>query len=905
MTAVRVKGRRSVPPLGWTLLLSCIRWWLVIGIVQLSSGTPDSSNATLKVFSLNGKWDIQNSDSSIKLQGDVPGCVHTALSAWGIIKDPYIRFNDVEYKWIAQDEWMYSKAFTLPSEIRLFQKVILVCEGIDTISTIVLNNIPLGETNNMFNRYTFDISKLIADENYIKIKFRSAVSWAKERSTNHSYAVPPECPPDVQKGECHVNFIRKAQCTFSWDWGPSFPTQGIWKDIRIEAYNLFHLDYVSYVPVFEKETSQWSVVIESIFDVIPIKPLQGRVITKIPALNVDQSHELTIGPRQKSLVVIVKISQNASILLWWPNGYGSQTGYELDIKYIFEEEYIVENTIKVYFRSVELVEEPIIGSSGLSFYFKINGVAIFLKGSNWIPADSFQDQITSEKLHILLQSVAEANMNSLRVWGGGVYESDEFYNMCDELGIMVWQDFMFACALYPTDDWFIDTVLAEVTHQMRRLKSHPSIIVWSGNNENEAAIASDWFSIPSKMRDVYVNDYLKLYIKTIRKAVLEMDNTRPFISSSPTNGKETIQEHWLAKDPYDNHYGDTHYYNYISDCWNWKFYPRTRFASEYGFQSWPSFSTVYNVSVPDDWSYKSSFASHRQHHISGNEEMISQACLHFNMPTSSDPLKAFRDTIYLTQVTQAHCVKLQTEFYHRSKAEIVDGLGHTMGALYWQLNDIWQAPSWSSIEYGGKWKMLHYYAKNFFAPVSTSAFEDGDVFYIYGVSDLLEDKNFNLVVKVYKWDSMLPVCERVTEEMAFNASCSRSIYKEAVPELLARCMNVTRQSSVVVFYLLHKGQLYGAQNWHFLSSLKDAQGLQKPNITVSIIQDNRTYVFILETSCIAPFVWLDVWDIPGRFNDNGFLLAEERRTVYFHPWSSTSVEELKRSLHVTTLRDIY
>lgn len=381
--------------------------------------------------------------------------------------------------------------------------------------------------------------------------------------------------------------------------------------------------------------------------------------------------------------------------------------------------------------------------------------------------------------------------------------------------------------------------------------------------------------------------------------------TRPFIASSPTNGKETAEENWLSKDPYDNHYGDVHYYNYMTDCWNWTSYPKPRLASEYGFQSWPSFSTIHKVSAPEDWSYSSNFSTHRQHHDSGNEQMMFQASLHYKMPVNTDPVKQFHDTLYLTQVMQAQCVKLQTEFYRRSQSEIVNGLGYTMGALYWQLNDIWQAPSWSSIEYEGKWKMLHYYAKDFFASVATSAFEDQDALNIYGVSDLLKDYSFKLAIKVYKWDSLVPVCETVTNEIVFNARSSKVIYKESVTELLSRCGNTTRQHSVVVFYLLRNGNIYGSKNWHFLSSLKEAQGLLKSNITVSISKDDKAYVFTLLSPCPAAFVWLDVWDIAGRFNENGFLLTEEKTVVYFYAWEPTTIKDLQKSLHITTIQDIY
>ncbi|XP_066430061.1 beta-mannosidase isoform X2 [Eleutherodactylus coqui] len=822
----------------------------------------------------------------------------------GVIQDPYIGFNDINYKWIVQDDWTYSRTFTLPPEMRHWQKVILVCEGIDTISTVVLNTIPIAKTQNMFIRYTVDVTKIIKEENYIEIRFQSAVHWAKEKRGQHAYTVPPDCPPKVQKGDCHVNFIRKAQCSFSWDWGPSFPTQGIWKDIRIEAYNLIHLDYISYTSVFDNVTSQWAVVVEPVFDALTMKVLPAHIVIRIPKLCLDQSQDLSIVPGLQAYQVITRINKNTSVDLWWPNGYGLQSGYNMSVTFYFEGGYIIENTTKIYFRTVELVEEPIDGSPGLSFYMKINGIPIFLKGSNWIPADSFQDRVNSDRYRNLLQSAVDANMNTLRVWGGGIYESEEFYNLCDDLGIMVWQDFMFACSLYPSDDWFLDTVREEVVHQIRRLKSHPCIIVWSGNNENEAAIASDWFSIPSYMKDVYVKDYLTLYIKTVRELVLEMDGTRPFIASSPTNGKETVEENWLSKDPYDDHYGDVHYYNYMTDCWNWTSYPKPRLASEYGFQSWPSFSTIHKVSVPEDWSYSSNFSSHRQHHESGNEQMMFQAALHYKMPVNKDPMKQFHDTLYLTQVMQAQCVKLQTEFYRRSQSEIVNGRGFTMGALYWQLNDIWQAPSWSSIEYGGKWKMLHYYARDFFAPAAVSAFEDQDTLNIYGVSDLLKDSSFQLAITVHQWDSLVPLCKRLTDDFVLNARSSRVIYREPIAELLGRCGNTTRQRSVVVYYLLHSGEI-SAKNWHFLSSPAEAQGLLKSNITVSITVDGAAYVFTLISSSPAAFVWLDVWDIAGRFSDNGFLLTEEKTVVYFYAWAPTTTSDLRKSLHISTIQDIY
>ncbi|KAI4572553.1 hypothetical protein MJG53_006053 [Ovis ammon polii x Ovis aries] len=857
-------------------------------------------------ISLRGNWKIHNGNGSLQLPAAVPGCVHSALFNKRIIKDPYYRFNNLDYRWIALDNWTYIKKFKLHSDMSEWNKVNLVFEGIDTVAVVLLNSVPIGKTDNMFRRYSFDITHTVKAMNIIEVRFQSPVIYANQRSERHTaYWVPPNCPPPVQDGECHVNFIRKMQCSFGWDWGPSFPTQGIWKDVRIEAYNICHLNYFMFTPIYDNYMETWNLKIESSFDVVSSKLVSGEAIVAIPELNIQQRNNIELRHGERTVKLFVKIDKAVIVETWWPHGHGNQTGYNMTVTFELDGGLRFEKSAKVYFRTVELVEEPIQNSPGLSFYFKINGLPIFLKGSNWIPADSFQDRVTSDMLRLLLQSVVDANMNALRVWGGGIYEQDEFYELCDELGIMIWQDFMFACALYPTDQDFMDSVREEVTHQVRRLKSHPSIITWSGNNENEAALMMGWYDTKPGYLHTYIKDYVTLYVKNIRTIVLEGDQTRPFIVSSPTNGVKTTAEGWLSPNPYDLNYGDIHFYDYMSDCWDWRTFPKARFVSEYGYQSWPSFSTLEKVSSEEDWSYESSFALHRQHLINGNSEMLQQIELHFKLPNSADQLRRFKDTLYLTQVMQAQCVKTETEFYRRSRNEIVDGKGHTMGALYWQLNDIWQAPSWSSLEYGGKWKMLHYFARRFFAPLLPVGFEDKDVLFIYGVSDLPSDHQMMLTVRVHTWSSLELVCSELTNPFVMKAGESVVLYSKPVPELLKGCPGCTRQSCVVSFYLSTDGELLSPINYHFLSSLKNAKGLHKANITATISQQGNTFVFDLKTSAVAPFVWLDVGSIPGRFSDNGFLMTEKTRTVFFYPWKPTSESELEQSFHVTSLADTY
>ncbi|XP_048189499.1 beta-mannosidase [Perognathus longimembris pacificus] len=875
-----------------------------VHLLLLLAAGPAGWAAAASGLSLRGDWRLRSGNGSLQLAAAVPGCVHSALLRHGLIQDPYYRFNDVNYRWISLDNWTYSKEFKIPFNTSKWQKINLVFEGIDTVAEILFNNVTIGKTDNMFRRYSFDISNLVSDTNSIELRLQSAVQYAERKSRAHTrYQVPPECPPRVQQGECHVNFVRKEQCSFSWDWGPSFPTQGIWKDVRIEAYNICHLTYFTFSPIYDNTAQEWNLEIESSFDVVSSKPVGGQVIIVIPKLQIQEIYNITLQHGDRTVLLVVKINKNIVVEPWWPNGHGNQTGYNMTVLFQMNGGLNIEKSAKVYFRRVELIEEPIEGSPGLSFYFKINGLPIFLKGSNWIPADSFQDRVTSDLLQRLLQSVVDANMNVLRVWGGGIYEQDRFYELCDELGIMVWQDFMFACALYPTEEDFLNSVRAEVTHQIKRLKSHPSIILWSGNNENEVALMMNWYSINASHLHTYIEDYVTLYVKNIRTLVLQGDKTRPFITSSPTNGAKSIAEGWLSHYPYSNYYGDVHFYDYASDCWDWKIFPKARFVSEYGYQSWPSFSTLEKVSSNIDWSYNSRFFFHRQHHEHGNNEMLRQVGRHFTLPNSADPSRVFKDLIYLTQVMQAQCVKTETEFYLRSRSEIVGGKGHTMGALYWQLNDIWQAPSWSSLEYGGKWKMLHYFAQHFFAPLLPVGFENQNMFYVYGVSDLHVDCNVTLTMRLHSWRSLKPLCSRSMSRRVIKAGQSVRLYKGRVSTLLG-CGNCTRQRCVISFYLSTDRGLLSPTNYHFLSSLKHATRLLKPQITANISQQGDTFVFDLETSAVAPFVWLDVGSIPGRFSDNGFLMTERTRAVRFYPWGRTSVSELKQSLHVTSLADI-
>jgi beta-mannosidase len=460
---------------------------------------------------------------------------------------------------------------------------------------------------------------------------------------------------------------------------------------------------------------------------------------------------------------------------------------------------------------------------------------------------------------------------------------------------MMIQEFMFACAMMPRDTAFLENVAEEVRYQVRRLMSYPAVAIWSGNNENEAAL--DWFPVSRAHRDRYVVDQVKLYVDTIRDTLLQADSTRPFVFSSPSNGP-------LVEDPYvlrwgnsqSPLWGDVHYYNYLDDCTNLTLIPPARFMSEYGFQSFDSFPTLSPTLDPSlgDANYNSPLMNWRQHHDNGTNQIIYQAQLHFKYTPQNKTLEDFKKFIYISQTMQTHCIRTWAEFLRRGR----DMPQKTQGSIYWQLNQIWPAPSWASIESSGRWKMLHYAAKQFYAPLIVSSFEStpGAVT-IYVTSDSTQVFTGSLLVTIEPWSS-----SQSSSSMTFPvkiAPLASFVYQFQVPA------DVARKSNFVLLQVT-AGNDEIARNVHYLTKLKDAS-LQAPQITASAFQqpDNSTITFALSASNSAPYVWLET-SYSGRFSDNGFLLlSSERATLTFRASTGTtiSLETFKSTLSIKSLYD--
>ncbi|KAH1006300.1 hypothetical protein HUJ05_007047 [Dendroctonus ponderosae] len=580
-----------------------------------------------------------------------------------------------------------------------YENVNLVFDGVDTFADIVLNNVTVGSTTNMFVRYVFDVKDILKAEgnNTIVLKFINAPEVGLKRNEEQlkKYRIPWECPPDAYRGVCHINMIRKMQASFAWDWGVALPSMGIWKPVYIEAFDETVIRHL--VPRVSKseDESKYLITINTYFAPNQRNTVSGTLNAKIYLDNNEEVwNDFDIFEKSsgdEDIVSSVTLSIDAALVqLWWPNGYGEQPLYELAVSFTDGENgATISKKVNIGFRFVELVEESL--EKGQTFYFKVNGEPIFVKGSNEIPINILpelgQDRQT---IRYLLQSAKEVNMNMLRVWGGGVYESDYFYEIADQLGIMIWQDFMFACSLYPANELFLADVVAEVDHNIKRLYHHPSIVVYSGNNENEGVLSDNWYSTADNY-DQYKADYVALYIETVRAQFERISGGEGvFISSSPSNAKLTENEGWVGQSPSNQYWGDVHFYNYVLDSWNSNSYPIPRFCSEYGYQSFPledSWMTATNITA--DLKLTSEFMDWRQHHPLGNEEIALLISENLQLPDSESEhfSSAF---FYLSQIYSAQAIRVETEHYRRYRSYLTEeGNGYTMGALYWQLNDVW------------------------------------------------------------------------------------------------------------------------------------------------------------------------------------------------------------------------
>ncbi|HXQ79951.1 MAG TPA: glycoside hydrolase family 2 protein [Opitutaceae bacterium] len=627
-------------------------------------------------------WRFRDCSGSAWLPATVPGCVHTDLRREKRIPDPFWGTNEAGVQWIEERDWEYATAFEVGPDLLGEEVIELAADGLDTVATVRLNGRVVARTENMFIGYRWDVKALLRPgRNTLAVRFDSAVRYIRTHRTSHR---PREFSDPV--GRCSV--IRKQQCQFGWDWGPRFVTAGIWRDIRLEGWSANRLCGVAVTQVHGRG---------------------GRVGLAIAPEPARPDRGMRCQWRLSLCGSVVASGSGADISvprprLWWPSGQGDQPLYLLEVGVAGSDGRAIGGWARrIGLRTIALDRRK--DAWGESFRFIVNGRKVFAKGANWIPASSFVAGLARADYARDLAAAAAANMNMVRVWGGGIYESEDFYDLCDEMGLLVWQDFMFACTLYPADPRFVASARAEAEHQIRRLRHRACLALWCGNNEV-------WGNNSRELLDPEKTglraDYERLFHRALPPLVAAHGGPTAYWPSSPWRG-DTAADHAAGEKRGDTHYWDVwHGRNPVKDYERWKF----RFVSEFGMQSYSSPATQATFCPAGDGNVFGAVMENHQKNKEGNLIILDYVSRRYRFPRDQEAL------IYLSQLNQAHCMQTGAEHYRRL-------MPRCMGALYWQLNDCWPVASWSSIEFPGRWKALQHVARRFFAPAAVSAHVPG------------------------------------------------------------------------------------------------------------------------------------------------------------------------------------
>ncbi len=640
------------------------------------------------MLTLTGTWTLSSRSDSIKdCSIELPGDIVSALFKAGNIPDPFYGTNEIELLWIAREEWILERTFVLEADSLENSLWTLRIDRIDTVASVYLNNSLVHTSDNAFLMHHIDLSSVLKiGENRIQICLQSPELEAATRASGLAYPLP-HMSAVVQSP--HRNLLRKTQCHGGWDWGPCIMTSGVYGSIT-----LLHSPngYMSNLHTHVQNTNfnRWEVIVHV--------DMHARIesthhfscsiyYADTPIAESSSSVHCLPGTNSFSTTMIVENPK-----LWWTHDLGDQPLYQVRVQSSHD-----SKTQTIAFRTIALDTSK--DAHGSAFRFLLNGHPITCKGSNWIPVDALPARQIPDTYAYLLKSAKKAHMNMIRVWGGGQYENDVFYDICDREGILVWQDFMFACSTYPADPDFLASVEEEVTYQTKRLMNHPCIAIWCGNNENLGALS--WFEETRKNRDVYLVDYDRLYEGTVGRLVKKLDPNRPWWPSSPSAGSNDYSDCW-----HDDSRGDMHFWDVWHEGKPFEAYEEIipRFCSEFGFQSFPSLPTVQSFCDSSDMNVSAPQMEHHQKNERGNTIIVETMMRYFRMPHS------FKHMLYLSQVQQAMAIEKAVDHWSCFPEQ-------SAGFLYWQLNDCWPVTSWSSIEYSGRWKLLHYAAKRFFSPL--------------------------------------------------------------------------------------------------------------------------------------------------------------------------------------------
>ena len=796
----------------------------------------------MNIQSLAGDWQFRQAGAEEWLPATVPGGVHTDLLALGRIPDPFVGDNEKRVQWVAETDWEYRYQFAALPELLQQSHVWLVCDGLDTLATVTLNGRFLAHTNNMFRQYRWDVTDLLQPtDNELLIAFASPVQYITAQE-----AIRPM--PGVSQAIPGGPHIRKAPCQFGWDWGPQLPPIGIWKEIRLEATSGVRLADVH----LRQNHADGQVTLSAALtlDGQPAEGLTARLHITAP-----DGEEMVVETAVTAPIHNSQFTIHHS-QFWWPNGYGSQPLYQVTISLRQGETVLDQRHYQLGLRTIELRQQP--DSWGRSFEFIVNGVRIFAKGSNWIPADSFPTRISDEYLETLIRGAAETHQNMLRVWGGGFFEEERFYDLCDRYGILVWQDFIFSCSVYPLDDPdFLENVRIEVAENVRRLRHRASLALWCGNNEMEWGWV-DWGWKQRPDLDDLKTAYDRFFHHTLAEWCAAEDPDTAYWPSSPSSDTPFAN-------PNGQQQGDAHYW----DVWHGRKpftayrdqYPR--FMSEFGFQALPPLATIRTYADEADWNMTSYIMERHQKNDSGNSLMVGQMLDTFRLP------KDFPSLVYLSMALQAEGIRYGVEHWRRAQERVA-------GTLYWQLNDCWPVASWSSLDYFGRWKALHYAARRFYAPVLLSIVDAPPCQGVYVTNDLGAAWHGRI-----RWSLETLAGVTLVAGMAAVEAAPQATTHINTLDFVSQITDDNRRDLAFVVELWQAEQLV-TQQTAFFAPTKHVQ-LVEPEITAVCRLEEATLHIELNGRSLARLVELSLDGVDVVFSDNYFDLPTGRSTTVTCP----------------------
>lgn len=832
------------------------------------------------VKNLHEGWKFRQARLTNWYPATVPGVVHTDLLQNKIIEDPFFRLNERGLQWIDKEDWVYETCFTLAAGMMRKENMELVFEGLDTYADVYLNDECILKADNMFRRWSIPVRQYIREENNIlKVYFHSPVKIDVPKWDALPYQYPASNDQSENGGLFNKKisiFARKAGYHYGWDWGPRLVTSGIWRPVYIRAWSDLRINDVF---IEQKEVGAGRAVIAGHVELDADKDMNGVLVTIT-----DEVTGRVLGEWQADLkrgtnrVTVDFVLHKPK--LWWSNGLGEPFLYRFRTDIIAGGELLDSKTERVGIRSLKVVHQP--DKDGHTFYIELNGRPVFAKGANYIPSDNFLPRVTPENYKRTILDAAGVNMNMLRVWGGGIYENDVFYDLCDEYGIMIWQDFMFACSMYPAEGALLDNIHQEAVDNVKRLRNHACIALWCGNNEcQDAWLGWGWKCEIERQNKEYADkiwaQYRQQYHVTLPGVVREYAPGTFYWPSSPfafegemsgtTDGDRHYWSVWHGKAP-------------ISDYDSEK----SRFFSEYGFQSFPEFESVKRYApYPEDWDIRSEvMMSHQRGGDHANGLIETYLLNEYKKP------RDFRAFLYMNHVLQGDAIKTAIESHRRQ-------MPYNMGTLFWQHNDCWPVASWASRDYYGRWKAQHYYVRKAYDDILISPVVEGDDLKVYAVSDRLENTSGRLQLQVCQFDGT--VVHHWDKSVGISGNDSRVCFSAPLAKLLEGANRGTVY--VRVDYTDKSGRVY--HNNYCLGKQKDMD-YPKVDLQTEVRSIEGGYEVTVSADKFARAVCLSVADNESVYSDNYFDV-QPKSSVQVQVRTRLSAEAFNGSLRLTCLNN--